>query len=158
MVATTEKQGVKGVNFNSLLSQVVKSPGNTSFLKTAAETGVLTNGEFMVAITDDEKTKIAETYGENELFRFAGKTDVSFLPKICEIPVEKPKSIKAVTRLTVRDHNFSVDGAILQFMMKRYPNASLYLSGDRKYLMVSDKGLKGVIKVKKEETDEQREI
>jgi hypothetical protein len=141
------KTAPKMITLNSLLSKVSKSFGNSSFLKAAAKDGILANPEFMLRVTDEEKSKIEKVYGKNDLYRNCEKADLSFLPKLCGAVLEKPKSFKEKTKFEIREEEYVVDGALLQFMMKRYPEANLYQSNDGKFLMISDKNLKAAIKM-----------
>lgn len=134
-VATMKKKPRKSVSrtpmtFKQLLGRVQSHEAVGSLIKTAVQTGWLTDENFLTRLTEKEHEQIREIYQANPSYRRTKLSTVeSALPGTVGPMVEESDVHPAGDRIRItgKDTVIYVDARLYLTMRKRHPRAALYL-------------------------------
>lgn len=143
------------LNFRQLLARVQKNDAAPSFLKTAVQTGWLTDTEFLTKVSEKEEEAVRQAYNENSAAKRATPADITnALPSLVGPMVENVTHAKGVVRLTAGTHTVEVDARLYNTMEKRHEKVMAYLSPEGDSVIFSGgQGTQAVLPVLKGEPE-----
>lgn len=129
------------LSFKALLSMVRKHLAAPSLIKSAVQTGWLTNGMFVTKLTDDEMEQVKEVYTSEPACRRAQASNPEKALPDTVGPMVTASSHGAKTKLTSMWSNLTanVDTRLFLTMSRRHPKASVYLSQDGSACIFSER-------------------
>lgn len=129
----------KGLSFAQLMSRVSKAQDFPGLLKNAAQTGKLSDGSFMISLSDKELDQVKEVYRNNPSAKrstpvpFPQQERVGFL-------VDDVKESKSAARLTANGRTVTIDLELFLAVKRRHPNATIFVPRDgENHVVFSDR-------------------
>jgi hypothetical protein len=117
------------VPFRQLLARVMKHEAAGSLMKTAVQTGWLSDENFLMRLDEEEQEQVRTIYNEHHEFRRAPLSDFkASLPEEVGPLCDDYHVGKEKTRLGSSDRPVYVDSRLFLTMKKRYPDSCVYLS------------------------------
>jgi hypothetical protein len=129
--AKAKKISTTPLNFRQLLARVQKNEAAASLLKTAVQTGWLTDTEFLTKVSEKEEDLVRQAYNGNSAAKRATPADITnALPTLVGPMVEEIKFLTNTVRMTAGTRMVEVDARLYNTMVKRHERVSVYLSPD----------------------------
>lgn len=133
--AKAKKAKVKNVaphaiSFKSLVANIIKDEANgPSLLKTARETGWISDGTYSSQMTEKEVEELREIYNKNAAAKKAETVAFDF-PRMVSYAVTSIKTFNKKTELSARDIDVVVDTNLFLTLRKRHPKAKIFLAAN----------------------------
>lgn len=125
-VTIKQRKKAKGLTFAQLMARVSKAQEFPGLLKTAVQTGRLSDGSFVVSLSDKEIDQVKDLYRNNPSAKRATRVSFPALERVGFL-VDDVKETKSVARLTANGRTVNIDLQLFLAAKRRYPNATIFV-------------------------------